>query len=133
MEMSASSAYHYLIPLHDAEWGGGSAPHQTPLPLTLPWWAYQSTDDFHQTENGGTVFHSAPPILSLQRTWGTASLLLGRKGRLPLSLAPPRGGQSAVCFSEVEGAHGWQEWKLSFWFSPAKTTVVDRCGLSTGI
>lgn len=130
--MSASSAYHYLIPLHDAEWGGGSAPHQPPLPLTLPRWGYGSTDDFHQTGNGGTVFHSAPPTLSLQRL-GALPPAAGEKGKTTSPPGTIQKGSEYCLLQEVEGAHGWQEWKLNFWFSPAKTTVVDRCGLSVGI
>lgn len=82
MEMSASPTYHYLIPLHDAEWRWRLS--SSPAPTTLPRWGYQSTDGFRQTGNGGTVFHSAPPTLSLQRTRSTASCCWGgRENYLP--------------------------------------------------
>lgn len=109
---------------------GGSAPHQPPLSLpqlgvSEHWW-------LPPERKWRNSFPFSPPTLYLQRTRSTASCCWGGREDYLSPWHHPEG--SECCLLQWSGGSSWvMEWKLNFWFSPANTTVVDRCGLSIGI
>lgn len=89
MEMSASPTYHYLIPLHDAEWKWRLSSSPAP-PVTPPVGGIRTLMASTRKEME-EQFSIQPPNTISAKDSEHCLLLLGRKGRLPLSLAPPRG------------------------------------------